>query len=114
MYKEHNNLNKTEIITATEYADGEQRALTIILNADSEKFCFPESIKKAVNDYLSIPCGKEYLEETNGSFNWGDVCVLPYEICKKHGFEIKDYFVSEEVVDWNEQLIEDPDTEKSL
>lgn len=91
-------------ITATEYTDGEQRTLTIIFKTD-KGFTFPESVKNAVNEYLTTEAGKEYLSETNGCFNWGDVCNVPNYICIKHGFEIELSCVSDAVVDWNEQLI---------
>ena len=66
------------------------------------------AVKSAAKEFLSTEDGQKVLDQTCGSFNWGDfVESVPDSICLRHGFLLKGYQKIERFVALNEQLNED-------
>lgn len=96
-----------KVITATERDGLDTRILTIPCEVLPEKeSILPDLVRKAVADYCETAQGKQTLERNHGSFDWADFAVnVPNDICNKYGFEKIGSFVSDIVVDWDEQLM---------
>lgn len=64
------------------------------------------ALREAARDFVETKDGKDVLEKTKGSFNWGDLIeYLPAEVCEKHGVRIVDTFQTDLVVAHNEPII---------
>lgn len=49
-----------------------------------------KALRKAIDDYLFTPDGKDMINYSCGDFNWGDAVMSVSEEClNKHGIELK-------------------------
>ena len=104
-------------ITAVERDGFDLRLLTLTFEIDSslhtKNFDLIDAIKKACNDYAKSDLGKETLKYTNGAFNLADFDMhVPRSFTNKYGFRKIETCMSDIEIDWDEQLIDDPDDEE--
>lgn len=101
----------TKIITAVEHDGLDIRTITGSFKVPSEDFDIIAAIKAASNEYIHTEEGKQTLDHNCGQFNFADfVNDVPRRICVKHGFEF-DREIDNILINWDEQLIDDPDNE---
>lgn len=68
------------------------------------------AVKAACTEYCQTKEGRETYEGNCNNFNWGDFdAYVPDELCEKHGFKRLRTEVSDEVVDFDELLVDDDD-----
>ena len=98
-------------VLAIEYDGSNAYALVISLEVPDEKFDLAAAAKAAAEDYCRTPDGMEEYESNCDCFNWGDFVTIPNEFCKKHGFSVVKFTRIDEVVDLNEQLVGNIETD---
>lgn len=95
-------------ITAIECDGMDVRTLTITLKIFDSTIDIKSAIKNACNDYVKTREGLETYRYNCDLFNWADFeSNVPNSICRRYGFEKIDSVVSEEDVNWDEQLIDE-------
>ena len=66
-----------------------------------------QAVRKACSEYLRTISGIDVYHANCECFNWGDfVQEVPNEICEKYGFRKVQDAISDEYVDWDEQLVD--------
>ena len=64
------------------------------------------AVKAACTEYCKTSEGIATYRYNCDSFNWADFAMsVPEEICEKHGFKLVRSDVSDDDVDWDEQLV---------
>ena len=72
-----------------------------------ENFDLMSAIRNAAKDYCNTEDGRDRYEYNNHCFNWGDFDLyVPDEICKKHGFSKIRVSDGDEIVDFDEELVD--------
>lgn len=78
----------------------------VVETADDANVDVLATIRAAAAEFCKTDTGKAEIEHNGGNYNWGDlVNAIDNNICAAHGFKIVDTFVTELVVDHNEDLI---------
>lgn len=96
-------------ITALKHDGGDVRAISIVIKILDRTIDLKEAIKNACNDYIKTSEGVKTYKYNCGYFNWADFSAnVPNSICRKYGFEKMDDVVSDETVDWDELLVDEP------
>lgn len=86
------------------------RTFTITFELRTPDFDWRAAVKAACQEYVQSKDGRRTYQYNCGSFNWADfVQHVPRELCIKHGFLWCDNELAEEAVDWDEQLVSDPE-----
>lgn len=98
---------KLETIIA-KYQDGNaESALGIVVELVDDKINPIDAIRAAAKEFAKTDAGKAAIELEGGRFNYGDlVDKVPQYMCKKHGFAIISTFVTEYVVEHDDNLTE--------
>lgn len=95
-------------IVAIEQDGMEVRALALNFDVPSEDFDLKAAVKAACTEYCKTPEGLETYRYNCNHFNWADFAMsVPAEFCEKHGFKFVQSNVSDEDVNWDEQLVDD-------
>jgi hypothetical protein len=95
-------------IVAIEHDGADIRALALTFNVPSEDFDLKAAVKAACTEYCKTPEGLETYRYNCNHFNWADFAMsVPAEFCEKHGFKFVKSNVSDEDVNWDEQLVDD-------
>lgn len=67
-----------------------------------------EAVKAAVTEYIATTeTGRNIYRYNCDNFNWGDLAstTLPEDLCVRHGFRIIPDDEADEIVDWDEDLV---------
>lgn len=99
-----------QTIIALEHDGLDVRVLALNFEIPSKDFDLKAAIKAACTEYCQTEEGRATYEYNCSSFNWADFAMsVPAEICEKHGFKVIQSDVADEVVDWDEELVNDDD-----
>lgn len=86
------------------------QALTLYFEVPSEDFDLHAAIRDAAKDFCSTETGKQVYSGNRHSFNWGDFAAyIGNEICQKYGFKILESCISEEITNFNHELVDEED-----
>lgn len=84
------------------------RVLALNFEVPSADFDLKAAVKAACTEYCKTPEGLETYRYNCNHFNWADFAMsVPAEFCEKHGFKFVQSNVSDEDVNWDEQLVDD-------
>lgn len=100
-----------QTITAVERDGFDLRLLTLTFEVPNDSnFDLLDNIKKTCNDFIKTETGKDALEHNCGAFNLADFNMLvPNSFCEKYGFKKINEALSNIEIDWDAQLIDEPD-----
>ena len=97
-------------IIALEQDGLDVRVLALNFEVPNAAFNLKAAIKAACTEYCQTESGKATYEYNCHSFNWADFAMsVPAEICEKHGFKVIQSDTTDEVVNWEEELVDDSD-----
>lgn len=97
-----------QTVVAIERDGFDVRVLSIVFEVPSADFNLLKAVEAAAADYCRTQEGKKQYEYNCSSFNWADFEMsVPNEFCEKYGFKKVDSALSDIVVDWDEQLVDD-------
>ena len=75
-----------------------------------KEFDLMGAVKKAALDYCLTDDGKQTFERNCDYFNWADFAVnVPNSFCQKHGFQMIESPIADQIVNWDEQLVDEED-----
>ncbi len=95
-------------VTAIERDGLDVRVLVLNFDVPSKEFDLMAAVKAAALEYCQTEDGKKTYNYNCRCFNWADFEMnVPNEICAKHGFTVLESPVSDLVVDWDEQLVDE-------
>ena len=101
-------------VTAIERDGWDIRTLTIIFEVPNGNFNLKYWVRKAAEDYCKTEDGKKIYSYNCSYFNWADFDIyVPSEFCEKYGFKKIDSALSDIIVDWDEQLVDDVEMENN-
>lgn len=104
--------NNIQNITAIEQDGLNVRTITITCKILNHNIDLKQAIKHAVTQYLKTPDGQHTYEYNCGCFNYADFATnVPNEINKEHGFEIIEPTLSDIIVNWDENLADEFESE---
>lgn len=105
-------VNDIQNITAIEQDGLNVRTITITCKILNRNIDLKQAIKHAVTQYLKTPDGQRTYEYNCSCFNWADFATnVPNEINKEHGFEIIEPTLSDIIVNWDENLADEYESE---
>lgn len=97
-------------IVAVEHDGVEVRVLALNFEVPSASFDLKTAVKAACTEYCKTEQGLATYRYNCSSFNWADFAMsVPNEICEKYGFKLLQSEVSDEDVDWDEELVDPND-----
>ena len=88
------------------------RVLALNFEVPSVNFNLKAAVRAACAEYCQTEAGKATYHYNCNSFNWADFAMsVPADICEKHGFKVIQSDVADEIVNWDEELVDDIDDE---
>lgn len=94
-------------ILAVSQDDGNAQCVLFQFDVPDAKFDLLSAVKKAANEYCRTDDGRDRYEYNSKSFNWGDFMIyVPNDICKKYGFTKIDDTENDEIVNFDEALVD--------
>ena len=100
-------------IVAIERDGMDVRVLALNFEVPNADFDLKAAVKAACTEYCNTEAGRRTYAYNCNSFNWADFAMsVPAEICEKHGFKLVQSGVADEDVDWDEELVDDIETEE--
>ena len=93
-------------IIALEQDGFDTRVLVLNFDVPNKEFNLKAAVEAAAVEYCQTVEGRETYEGNCGCFNWGDFDAhVTDEICQKHGFRKLAAESSDEIVNFDEQLV---------
>lgn len=100
-------------VVAIERDGFDVRVLTLQFDVPDENFNLEYWVRKAATDYCKTEDGRETYNYNCSYFNWADFDMnVPLEFCERYGFKKIDSVLSDIIVDWDEQLVDDVEIEE--
>ena len=88
-------------------------AFAITLEYSNPNLDIHQAVRDAVNEYIQTKEGSELYSYNCSTFDWADFdSNVPNEICEKYGFQKVSESCSQDVVEWDEELADDPEFEE--
>lgn len=100
----------TKTVVAMERDGLDVRTFVLNFHVSSESFDIVAAAKAAAKEYCLTEEGKRIYEGNCNCFNWGDFdAYVPQDICRRHGFAKIESPIPDELVDFDEQLVDECD-----
>lgn len=95
-------------VVACEYDGREMRTLTVSFEIPDASFNLMRAVCKAATDFCNTAEGRKIYSYNCRNFNLADFeTSVPNSFCEKYGFRKVDSYLSDIVIGWDEELVDD-------